>query len=89
MKNINIILKEIDFKNILAFTITVIWLYLHIICVSNTCEIDKELLSNFNMIETMIIGYYFGSSYNSSKKDNLLKEVNEQLGKKKCEEKYE
>lgn len=89
MKNINEYINSIEFKNILAFTITSVWLYIHVYCLSDSCNIDKELITNFNIIEAMIVGYYFGSSYGSNKKDQLLQDVNVQLGEKKCKEYYE
>ena len=89
MRNIMKYIENIEFKNILALIITSVWLYIHIYCVSKNCNLDKELITNFNIIEAMIVGYYFGSSYGSNKKDILLQDVNEQLGKKKCEETHE
>lgn len=82
-------IENIEFKNVLALLITSVWLYIHIYCVYNVCNIDKELVNNFNIIEAMIVGYYFGSSYGSNKKDILLQDVNEQLGINKCKEEHE
>lgn len=86
LKNMLKLINSVSFKNLLAMTVTIVWLYMHIYCLGSTCDIDKELLTNFNIIEAMIIGYYFGSSYSSNKKDELLKEANQQIGLKKCQE---
>lgn len=86
LKNMLKLLNNFSFKNILALLVTIAWLYMNIHCISTTCEIDKDLLVNFNLIEALIIGYYFGSSYSSNKKDDLLKEANLQIGLKKCYE---
>ena len=80
---------RIQFKNVLAFTITLVWLYTHMYCVLHACNVNNELITNFNIIEAMIVGYYFGSSYNSTKKDELLEDANQQIGLNKCKEEYE
>lgn len=80
---------KIEFKSVLAFTITLVWLYTHVYCVTHACDINHELITNFNIIEAMIVGYYFGSSYNSNKKDDLLKDANQQIGASKCKEEHE
>lgn len=89
MKHIMSYINGIDFKNVLAFTITLVWLYTHMYCVLHACNVNNELITNFNIIEAMIVGYYFGSSYNSSKKDVLLQDANQQIGLNKCKEEHE
>ena len=89
MKHIIIYINSIDFKNILALIITLSWVSIHMYCVATNCNINKDLAVDLNIIQAMVIGYYFGSSYSSNKKDKMLQTANEQLGIKKCKEEHE
>lgn len=82
-------INGIDFKNVLALLITLSWVFIHMYCVATNCSINKDLAVDLNIIQAMVIGYYFGSSYGSNKKDKLLQTANEQIGIKKCEDKHE